>query len=164
MNIRIDFTHLAQTAEALDVLCEGDEQLFHDMLTGESDIDHICTRIWEQIARDEETLAGIKERKAALADRQRRIEARRDGAKALIGRVLRAGHLTKLELPEVTLSVRDGKPSLKVVDPEAVPAEYSRIKTEPDKALINDAFATATELPNWLVWNDARDVVTARTR
>lgn len=164
MNARFDFSHIAQTADALDALCEGDERLFADMLVGETDIDHVCTRIWEQIARDEETLVGIKERKAALVDRQRRIEARRDGAKALIGRVLRVGHLTKLELPEVTLSVRDGKPGLKVVDPEAVPAEFCRIKTEPDKALINSSFADSESLPNWLVWESARDVVTARCK
>ena len=114
MNARFDLSHIATAADALDTLCEGDERLFADMLVGETDIDHICRRIWEQIALDEEMLVGLKERKAALADRQQRIEARRDGAKALIGRVLRAGHLTKLELPEVTLSVRDGKPSLKV--------------------------------------------------
>jgi hypothetical protein len=97
-------------------------------------------------------------------DRQRRIEARRDGAKALIGRVLRVGHLTKLELPEVTLSVRDGKPGLKVVDPEAVPAEFCRIKTEPDKAAINETYAQSDALPNWLVREPARDVITARTK
>lgn len=164
MNARFDFSHIAQTAEALDLLCEGDERLFHDMLLGETEIDHIVSRIHEQIARDEEMLAGIAEREAAIRERKQRIAARKDGAKALIGRVLRAGHLTKLELAEVTYSVRDGKPSLRVVDPEAVPDELQRIKREPDKAAINERFAAATELPNWLVREDARDVVTARTK
>lgn len=164
MNARFDFSRIAETANALDLLCDGDEQLFADMLVGETDIDHICRRIWEQVARDEEMLAGIKERKDALAERQRRVESRRDGAKALIGRVLRIGHLNKLELPEVTLSIRDGKPTLKVVDPEAVPEELCRVKREPDKTAINETYANSDALPNWLVREPARDVVTARTK
>jgi hypothetical protein len=164
VNVQIDLRRIAQEADMLDELCGGDEQLFHDMLTGETDIDHVVRRIHEQLARDEEMLVGIKERQDAIAERKQRITARRDGAKALIGKVLRAGHLTKLELPEVTYSVRDGKPSLKVVDPEAVPDELQRIKREPDKAAINDIYAEAPDLPNWLVREPAKDVVTGRTK
>ena len=164
MSARFDLSHIAQSADALDLLCEGDERLFHDMLLGETDIDHIVSRIHEQIARDEEMLAGIQERAAALQERKRRIADRKDGAKALIGRVMRAGHLTKLELPEVTYSIREGKPALKVVDPEAVPEELCRVKREPDKPKINEAFASADSLPDWLVREEPRDVVTARTK
>ncbi len=164
--MRFDLSRIAQAADELDHLLGGDddERLFHDMMVGETDIDHIVQRIHDQIASDEEMLVGIKERAAALRERQQRIAARRDAAKALIGKVLRAGHLKKLELPEVTYSVRDGKPKLSVTDPDAVPGEYSRIKTEPDMALIKDAFADSETLPNWLVWQDATDVVTARSK
>lgn len=165
MNVHIDLTRIRQVAEELDqLLGSDDERLFHDMLVGCSDIDHVVSRIHEQVARDEEMLVGIAERKAALNERQDRIKRRVEGAKSLIGKVLRAGHLTKLELPEVTYSVRAGKPSLKVVDPEAVPEDLQRIKREPDKAKINEHFADAADLPNWLVREPARDVVTARTK
>lgn len=166
MNARFDLSHIAQAADELDVLLGGDddERLFHDMLVGETDIDHIVSRIHDQLARDEEMLVGIKARQDAIAERKRRIEARKDAGKALIGRVLRAGHLHRLELPEVTYSVREGKPALKVVDPEAVPDEFTRIKREPDKPKINEAFADAKSLPNWLVRDVPKDVVTARTR
>lgn len=163
--MRIDLSHIARTADEIDQLCGGDdERLFHDMLVGETDIDRIVSRIHEQIARDEEVLVGIGERRAALDERKARIARRKDAAKGLIGKVLRAGHLAKLELPDVTYSVRDGKPSLKIVDPAAVPAELQRVKAEPDKTAINAAFADASELPNWLVREAAGDVVTARTR
>lgn len=165
MNVHIDLTRIRQVAEELDQLLGGDdERLFHDMLVGESDIDHVVSRIHEQLARDEEMLVGIAERKATLAERQDRIKRRVEGAKSLIGKVLRAGHLTKLELPEVTYSVREGKPSLKVVDPEAVPENLQRIKREPDKAKINEAYDGQEALPNWLVRELPRDVVTARTK
>jgi hypothetical protein len=166
MNAHFDLSHIARAASDLDLLLGGDddERLFHDMLVGETDIDHIVSRIHEQIARDEEMLVGIGQRETAIRERKQRIAARRDAAKGLIGKVLRAGRLSKLELPEVTYSVRDGKPGLRVVDPEAVPDELQRIKREPDKAKINEAFADAADLPNWLVREPARDVVTARTK
>lgn len=165
MNAPFALAEIARTADELDQLLGGDdERLFHDMITGETDIDHIARRIYEQMARDEEMLVGITERANALKDRKARVEARRDHSKAFLGKLMRAGRLTKLELPEVTLSVRDGKPSLKVVDPKAVPDALCRIKSEPDKTAINAAYAQAQELPNWLVREPARDVVTARTK
>lgn len=165
MNAPVQMAEIRRIADQLDMLCGGgDEQLFHDMLLGETDIDRIVGRIHEQVARDGEILTGITERQAALAERKARITARVAASKSAIGQFLRAGHLAKLELPEVTYSVRDGKPSLRVVDPEAVPADLCRTKSEPDKAAINGIYAETVALPNWLVREPARDVVTARTK
>lgn len=165
MNAHFDLSRIAQAADELDTLIgDDDERLFHDMLCGETDIDHIVSRIHEQLARDEEMLTGIAARKDALLEREKRIKARKDAGKGLIGKVLRAGHLLRLELPEVTYSVRDGKPTLKVVDPDAVPDSLQRVKREPDKTAINAEFAGVDALPNWLVREPARDVVTARVR
>lgn len=164
MNAHIDLSALARDAEWLDELCGGDERLFHDMMQAETSIDRIVLRIHEQVARDDEMLVGITERQKAIAARKQRIEARRDGAKALIGKALRVARLPKLELPEVTYSVRDGKPRLDVVNPLAVPEEYCAVKWVPDKAKINTAFADAESLPNWLVREPAKDVVTGRAK
>ena len=164
MNAHLDLAALQRDAEMLDDLCGNDERLFHDMLLGETDIDRIVLRIHEQRMRDEEMLVGIKERQAALADRKKRIEARANNAKAFIGKALRIARLPKLELPEVTYSVRDGKPTLKVVDPKAVPDEYTVAKPVPDKTAINEAFADKDDLPNWLVREPASDIVTGRTK
>jgi hypothetical protein len=166
VNVHIDLTRIRATADELDKLCGGDdERLFHDMLLGESDIDRVVTRIHEQVARDQETLVGIAERKAAIGERQERIKRRVEAGKSLIGKVLRAGRLTKLELPEVTYSIREGKPTLKVVDPAGVPRKYQReLPREPDKTKINEAFKGAKSLPNWLVLEPASDVISARTK
>jgi hypothetical protein len=165
VNAHFDLSRIVQVADELDKLLGGDdERLFHDMLLGESDIDRVVSRIHEQIARDEEMLAGIAERKAAIRERQGRIERRVEAGRTLIGKVLRAGRLLKIELPEVTYSIRDGKPTLKVVDLDAVPDEFLRKKLELDKAKINETYAQTEALPNWLVREPARDVVTARTK
>lgn len=164
MNAHLDLSLLKRDAEMLDELCGGDESLFHDMMLGETSIDRIVLRAHEQLARDEEMLVGIKERKAAIMERQKRIEARRDNAKAFIGKALRIARLPKLELPEVTYSVRDGKPTLKVVDPKAVPESFTVAEPSIDKRAINEAYEDSDSLPNWLVREPASDVVTARTK
>jgi len=164
MNLHIQAAEIARIAEMLAPMCDGDEELFHDMMTGESRVDHVARRIWNQVARDKEQLIGIKARMTELNERLKRIEAREGKGREVLGTVLRMARLPKLELDEVTLSVRDGKAKLAVVDPDAVPDAFRRIKSEPDKTAINDAFADAADLPNWIVREPARDVVTLRTK
>jgi len=65
---------------------------------------------------------------------------------------------------KATYSIRDGKPKLEVVNDDAVPEEYCTLIRKPVKATINEAFADAENLPNWLVREPAGDVVTARTK
>lgn len=160
----IERRHIAAIAEQIGPLCDGDDALLQDMLQGETSLIEIVAHLHEMRARSLEIMTGIKERKDDLIARERRIRHRADKLKGQIGHLLRLARLSRIELPEVTYSVRDGKPALKVVDPDAVPPEYSRIATEPDKALINESFADTEVLPNWLVWEEARDVVTARVK
>lgn len=165
MNAHFDLSRIAAIADDLDKLLGGDdERLFHDMIVGESDIDRIVQRVHDQIARDEEMLVGITQRQENLAERKKRIEYRKNAAKAFIGKALRTARLTKLELPEVSYSVREGKASLTVVSPDAVPEELCRVKREPNKTAINEAYADKDELPNWLIRLAPMDVVTARTK
>lgn len=155
---------IAAIAEMIAPMCDGDNDLLQDMLEGETDLLTVVSRLHELRARDEETLAGIKQRKADLAEREKRIRTRADHMKAEIGSLLRLARLSKLELPEVTYSVRDGKPSLKVVDPDAVPDEYLTYKPQVNKTQINADFDSDGDLPNWLVREPATDVVTGRVK
>lgn len=164
MNAAIQLAEIHRIATELDTLCGDDELLFMDMLEGETDLLGIVGKLHQRMAADQELVAGITERQAELAERKRRLSARIDAAKATVGKFLRAAKLPKIELAEVTFSVRDGKPSLAIVNPDAVPESLTRIKREPDKAAINAAYAAAESLPNWLQRDPATDVVTARKK
>lgn len=164
MTAPIQLAEIARIADMLAPYCDGDERLFADMIEAETDVHYFVGKLHGQIASDGELLTGITERQADLAERKRRLSERVTASKAAIGQFLRAAMLPKIELPEATYSVRDGKPTLRVIDPEAVPAEYQRSRPEPDKTKINEAFAAADALPNWLALEPARDVVTARTK
>lgn len=160
----IRLKEIERIAELIEPLCDGDEQLFSDMMEGESPVHDVIQRLHDHIASDGEMIAGIKARADDLAERRKRLEARVDNGKQAIGMVLRAAKLSKCELPEATYSVRDGKAKLVIIDPEAVPYEFTRVKEEPDKPAINAAFENKDELPNWLVREPARDVVTQRSK
>lgn len=162
MNVQL--AEVARIAEQLAILCDDDERLFADMIEGETDLYKIVGRLHNQIANDEELLVGITARQTELAERKRRLTDRKTVTKAAIGQFMRAAKVAKLELPEATYSVRDGKPKLEIVSADAVPEDFRKVKTEPDKTAINEAFADADDLPNWLVREPARDVVTARTK
>lgn len=164
MNAPVQMAEIARIAEMLAPFCDGDEQLFSDMIEGETDVHYYVARLHGQIASDQELVTGITERAADLAERKRRLSDRMTANKVAIGQFLRAAKLGKIELPEATYSVRDGKSKLEIIDPAAVPPEYQRTKPEPDKTKINEAFADADTLPNWLVREPARDVVTARNK
>ncbi len=166
MNMHLALPAMRAIADQIAPHCDGDDRLLLDMIEGETghDARFLIERLHEQIARDTEMLTGIAERERDLKERKSRIKARSEKMKEQIGVILRAVHVSKIELPEVTYSVRDGKPKLAVTDPDAVPADYSRVKTEPDMALIKDVFTDTETLPNWLTWQPASDVVTARNK
>ena len=160
----IKLNEIARIASLLEQMCEGDEQLYADMMEAEAPAHDIIQRIADAVAEDQERLTGITERAADLSERKARYEARINAGKKAIGMVLRAANLPKGVLPEATWSVREGKPKLVVIDPEAVPFDMTRVKQEPDKAAINAAYATAENLPNWLVREPATDVITMRSK
>lgn len=164
MNIQFDLARIRAIAEELDTLCGDDDECFADMIEGETDLHRIIGQLHDRLSSDGELIVGIKARQADLSERRARLEARTDAAKAAIGKFLRAARLAKVELPEATYSVRDGKPKLEIVDPDAVPMDLRRVKSEPDKSAINEAFAEADELPNWLVRTPPADVVTRRAK
>lgn len=164
MNVQIQIAEIARIADALQAMCGDDERLFADMLEGETDLHKLVHRIHDGIATDLGMVAGIKMRQGDLADRKSRIEARIDAQRSAVISLLQAGRVNKVELPEATYSLRDGKPKLTVIDDAAVPAEYQRTKVETDKTAINEAFADMFDLPNWLTREDAKPVLTMRAK
>lgn len=163
MNPTIEATNIKRAVDWLVSQCGDDaSDMLPDFLEGETDLHKLITRLHEGIANDAGMVTGIKERKADLDARQKRLEARIDAQKGAIVMLMQAGQQSKVELPEVTYSLRDGKPKLVVVDADAVPREYQREKLETDKALINEAFADAEVLPNWLTLEPAKPILTGR--
>ena len=158
----IQLEEIRRIAEWLAEQCCDDETLFSDMMEGESNVFDMLEQVYARLAADQEIIAGIKLRVTALNERRQRLEQRVEANRSAIGKILRAAKLKNAELIEATVSVRDGKGKLVILDPDAVPTEYNRTKTEPDKLKINEAFADADTMPNWLSRAAPEDVITIR--
>jgi hypothetical protein len=161
MNIRAE--EIARIAESLQAICGDDEKLFTDMMEGETDLHWLVNQLHDRIATDAGMVNGIKHRKADLDERQSRLAARIEAHRVAIIQLMQAGKVAKLELPEATYSIREGKPRL-VINDEAVPRKYQREKLETDKAKINEVFADASDLPNWMTREPAKPILTARVK
>jgi hypothetical protein len=151
-------------ADQLRDMCGDDDELFADMVEGQTNAVELIAKLHSDRAATLELIEGIKAREADLKARKARLQNREAAVKAAIGQVLRAVDLPKVELPEATYSVREGKPKLEIVDAEAVPLCYCVLRHVPAKGFIDIHFKDAAELPNWLTRIEAADIVTARTK
>lgn len=83
----------------------------------------------------------------ALRQRKARFERREQAMRALMFSAMQTADLTRLEMPEATLSIRQGTPKVVITDEAAIPDEFVRIKREPDKALIKTALNNFEDVP-----------------
>lgn len=164
--MRLDLT-IMQVKAVSDMLADAygdDEQLLLDTLEGQTDLYELVAKLLDGIERDEGDVAALKtqmdDRKARKDRCDARIKARREAIAAL----MEAARVESLKLPEASVSWRLTAPKLAINDPQAVPDEFTAIKRVPDKALIDAAFTTDGDLPNWLSVDPAKPTITVRRK
>ena len=65
--------------------------------------------------------------------------------RALMFSALQWADLRKAELPEATLSIRDGVAKVVIVDEAQIPDDFMRIRKEPNKTAIKDALISGMQ-------------------
>ena len=136
---------LAQFPELKD-----DADLRIDMLEGETEIIPLLTAL-NRYREDTKALAeGSQPRMEELAARKKRLGARVDFISKLMQSILESAQLRKIELAEVTLSMR-GNPDSLIID-EAValtdlPEDLIRTKREVDRKAIREAILAGRNVP-----------------
>lgn len=116
-----------------------DEDLRRDCIEGETDAFSVLTRL-VSIERDADAMA--KARAARIADLQSlkaRAEKRKEFARAMMLRVMRAGGIKKAPLVEATVSIQKGRDSVEITDEAKLPKAYVKVATTPDKTAIKAA-------------------------
>ncbi|GLK78013.1 hypothetical protein GCM10008171_32670 [Methylopila jiangsuensis] len=124
-----------------------DEQLRADMIEGETDAHGLLSRIiraalWEAAQQD-----AIKALAATYGKRRDASAKREEALRAMAFRLMQAADLRKVPLPEATLSIARVAPSVIVEDPDALPAELTRTKVEPDKKAIKERLDAGEIVP-----------------
>ena len=141
---------------------ELDEQLKLSTLEGETELTEIVSALLAESEDDEGMIEQIKAqidvRKERIARFERRIETRKNAIVSLMDTAM----LTKLPLPEATVSVRTLAPRLKVAIEEAIPDEFCKFVRKPDMAKINKAFEDGLQVPGTALSNGGASLTVRR--
>ena len=140
-----------------------DEQLRADMLEGSTDLVEYLRQLETSRAQAAAMVEAIASMLEAWKQRMVRHERRVEALRAMMLQLLQAARLKKLELPEATLSVKLGVPRVFINDEAALPAEFWRVKREPDRQKIKQALAELKPVPGATLTN-AEDVLAVRVR
>jgi hypothetical protein len=101
-----------------------DEQTLADTVEGLTDLHEIVQAIIRSALADEALARGLKCRVADMQDRLDRLQDRAAKRRQIARDVMVELDLKKLTAPDFTASIREGTPSLMVIDEEAVPKIY----------------------------------------
>jgi len=127
---------------------ENDQQMLEELLgDAEGDVNDILARLL-RAARDAKAMAdasaGLIEDMRTRKDRYaRRNEAFRATAFAILDALGRK----KVELPDLSASIRAGQPSVQITDEDAVPDLYVHMERRIDKQTIASVLKSGGEVP-----------------
>lgn len=137
---------IASLLEAYPELAD-DEELRADVLEGETDLEHIASRIVRRRNLARANVTGIKDVIGDLKDRQDRFQRQEDAMKAILKRVLSLAGTDKLTLPEATISITKPRESVEVLDANALPQGFFATIRQPDKKAIGEALKAGETVP-----------------
>lgn len=101
-----------------------DEETLADTVEGLTDLHEIVTAIIRSALADEALSTGLKGRIADMQERLARLQDRASKRRQIARDVMSELNLKKITAPDFTVSIRDGTPSLMVIDEKAVPKIY----------------------------------------
>lgn len=149
-------THLRDQLVAAWPELMDDTDTLLDTLSGIDNFEEQIVAIMRQVAEREAHAKAMGELIDGMWARKQRLE---NGAKWLRAAVLHAmqeAGVPRIKSPDMSLSVSPGKPKLVIVDEAAVPPEFLRVKTEPDKKAIAEWLSNLTPFdappPAWCAW------------
>lgn len=153
--IKVAKTEISRVLSIL-ALCPGlevDEQLKLSTLEGETELNEIVSALLAENEDDEGMVEAVKEQIAVRRERIARLESRIEARKSAIVSLMDCARLTKLPLPEATVTLRTLKPSPKVTDKEAVPAHLCKVTYTPSMTLIQEALEAGETVPGVVMSN-----------
>ena len=156
----------AQIGGVMDALQHflGDEDLKLGMLEGETRLNEIVSALLSANEDDEGIIANLDAQIDVRAVRQQRIEARIDARKKAIASLMDCAALTKLPLPEATLSLRTLKGRPKIVSPDELPDKFVNevVTLKADMEAIKEAVERGETIPGVVMTNGGSSLTVRR--
>lgn len=126
---------------------DEDEVLRADSIEGQTGAFEFLSKIVRLIGATQAIASGTADYIGELHERKARLERREMALRSLIFKVMNTAELKKAELPEATLSIRAGVSKVVIVNEKEIPADFLRVKTEPDKTRIKAALVAHEYVP-----------------
>lgn len=161
-DIRLAQRDIERVLEDLNAFLEDDEQLKLDMLEGETDLFDIARRLLDANEADEGIIAALEEQIACRQARKDRAKLRIERRKSALSSLMDCARLTKLPLPEATVSLRTLQPRPKVIDADALPDAFVTFKRIPNLEEIKAAIECGADIPGVGMTNGGISVVVRR--
>lgn len=156
----------AQIGGVMDALQHflGDEELKLDMLEGETRLNEIVSALLAANEDDEGVIASLDAQIDVRAERRQRFEARIEGRKKAIASLMDCAALTKLPLPEATISLRTLQPRPKVVEADELPDTFVKVSEvrKPDLEAIKEAVERGETIPGVVMTNGGSSLTVRR--
>ncbi len=163
MNAVMELAQVREMLLAIDPTIEDDPALFQDLLDGEGgDNLAVIERLIEASIETDALADAAKLRLADLAERRARFERRRDAYRAVALKALEAINLKRLERPTWTASIGNRPPKV-MVNEDALPDRWFRVKREADKAALATALKAGETIDGATLSNGGVGL-TVRTR
>lgn len=136
---------------------------FGTLLENESDALETLRHMLRKARLDEADADATKTIETQLKERRTRLLARAESLRTAVANAMADLGLSKLPSPDMTVSLRAGKPAVEITDLSKLPERYVRVKVEADKAAIRAALEDGEIIPGVALGN-AAPVLTVRSR
>lgn len=134
------------------------------VLTSETDLDEMLTKLVRNIDDAKALIDGTKGRLDELQARKDRFARRIEAYRALILKLMQAAELPKRELPEATISVRAAGQKVVITDEDALPDLACKFIRKPDMAKIKELLTDETAVCAGAVLSNGGETLTIRIK
>lgn len=152
-----EYRAAADTLADLDL----DAQTIADTLDGlAGDLRAKATHVAMIVRQLDVSAAAMSEAASQIDARRRAVEARAASLRAYLLVAMQHAGISRVECPQLALSVRANPPAVEVFDDAQVPAQYMRtpepMPPAPDKSAIKRALAAGADVPGCRLTHGAR--------
>jgi hypothetical protein len=162
--IRVAKTDIGRIMDDLAAFLENDEQFKLSTLEGETDLFEIASRLLGENENDEGLIEALEQQIGVREIRKGRAKLRIERRKTAIASLMDCASITKLPLPEATVSLRTLQPRPKVVEADKLPDAFVTIETirKPDLEAIKVAVERGAEIPGVVMTNGSSSLSVRR--
>jgi hypothetical protein len=165
--VQLNPTAIRQQIENLKLIhpeLQEDDESWQMSLESETDLHDLLTNIVHKIDDAKALVIGTRDRFEELKARKERFEHRIDALRDLAFKLMQSADISKIELPEATLSIRNGQQQLVGdADPKALPDEFCKISRDLNKTAIKDALKAGKEILGFQLSN-AQPTISIRVK